>query len=149
MINVSNGSFAGNDRTIPGETHLVVLVLLIHSTFTLLIGNDLACVLHNDLVGFKAAVATHTISSVFGLEDLNTYAVTTSLLGSFCEHLESSVLAELFADVAVCLITLVQHDPILAVLCASVFRRTYTLGSKILKVRSLLPNCRGLADETV
>lgn len=139
----------GNDRTIPGKTHLVVLVLLIHSTFTLLVGDDLARVLHNDLMRFKAAVATHTISSVFGLEDLNTYAVTTSFLGSFREHLESPVLAELLADVAVGIIALVQHNTILAVLCASVFRRTYTLGRKILEVRGLLPYRRGLADETV
>lgn len=149
MINVSDGRFADNDRTIPGKTHLVVLVLLIHSTFALLISDDLARVLHDDLVGFKAAVATHTVASVFRFEDLNAYAVTTSLLGSFCEHLESPVLAKLSADVAVGLITLVQHDPILAILCASVFRRTYTLGSKILEVRSLLPDRRGLANETV
>ena len=100
-------------------------------------------------MGFKAAVATHTIASVFGLEHLNTYAVTTALLGSFSEHLESPVLTELFANITVGLITLVQHDAILAILCASIFRSAYTLGSKILEVRSLLPNGRGLANKTV
>jgi hypothetical protein len=132
-----------------GITDLVVFVYLVHPAITLFLGDNLARVLHDDLVGFEAAVGTHSITSIFRLEHFNTGPVSTTFLGTLLKILESSVGTQGLADVAVGLVAFIQHDPVLTLLCASIFGLTHALGLEVIKVRSLLPIRGSVTDETV
>lgn len=121
------------------HTHFVVLVLLVHPALALGFGNDLSCVLHDDLVGFESAIASYTVATVRGLDDLDTHTIGTTLLGAFLQVLERAVLAAVFADIAVGVVALIQHDAVLTILCASVVTLANTLRLVVLEVIRLAP----------
>lgn len=100
------------------SSHLIVLVNRPHSTFALLLSNDLAGVLHNDLVRLEGAIATNPISAIRGLNDLYTDVVFASCLDALLQFLETAIPA-VRAKATVGVITFVEHVPILAVLIAT------------------------------
>ena len=131
------------------KTYLVILVHLIHAPLALLFRDNLTRVLHNDLVWLKAAIAADTITAITSLVNLDTNAIPAALLGSFLKILEGTVHAETLAEAAVCVIALVEHDAVLAVLAAPVFRLADTPRCKVLEVRSLLPVCGSISNKSV
>lgn len=96
--------------------YLIVLVDLIHTSITLIFCDDLTSVLDNDLVSIKAAVGAHTVAAICGLDNLHTNPVFATLASSVFEILESSVGTLLTAKGTISLVTLVEHDSVLAVI---------------------------------
>ena len=66
--------------TVTPATNLVVLVLLVHSSIALLLGDDLARVLENDLMRLERAVAAHTIPTVCRLDHIDANVVLAPCL---------------------------------------------------------------------
>jgi hypothetical protein len=130
-------------------TNLIILVFLVHPAVTLFYRDDLARVLHDDLVGLKAAVAADAVASVSCLKDLNAHAVSTALLGPCLQRLEGAVVAELLPNVAVGLVTLVEHDAVLAIFTAPILRLAHALGGEVLKMWRLLPVGSSVAYKAV
>lgn len=131
------------------STYFIVLVLLIHATLTLGLSDDLTRVLHDDLVGLETAVAPHAVSTIRGLENLNTNAESTTLLGTLSQILECAVLAVVLANIAVGVVALIQHDAVLAVLGATIVGLADALRLVILEVISLSPVGTGISDEAI
>ena len=131
------------------ETHLIILIILIHTTVTLVFSDDLACILDDDLVGFKAAIASNTISSISSLDDFNADSVLSASFASLLESCKSPVGAVFAASAAVCIITLVEHASVLAVLIATTFRRADTLRTEAIKQAGLLPQSSSFAHKSI
>jgi hypothetical protein len=119
-------------------TYSVVLVDLVHATIALVNGDDLARVLHDDLVGLEAAIRADAVASIRCLDHLDADAVLAALGLALREVGEGAVRAVFFADVAVALVAFVEHNPVLAVFGAAVLLGAYALG-EIAQVRRLLP----------
>lgn len=90
------------------QTYLVVLVDLIHAALTFLLSNDFAGVLHNNLAGLKTPAGPYAKAARACVDNLDTHAIAAALLVTVLQVLEGPVLAVLAADVAVCVVALVQ-----------------------------------------
>lgn len=75
------------------HTHIVILVNCSHSSFALSLSDDLSRVFHDDLVRFESPIAADAITAVFCLDNLDTYIVFASSLGSLLEFFEAAVSA--------------------------------------------------------
>ncbi|KAI6763614.1 hypothetical protein HG531_013002 [Fusarium graminearum] len=109
------------------ETHLVVFIDLRHAALTLLLGNDFTSVLHDDLVRPEASIASYTVSTVRGLDHLNTNSILSAPVSSCCQIRERTVGAIFLASVAILLIAFIQHNSVLTTLAATIFWLTDTL----------------------
>jgi hypothetical protein len=47
-----------------GKSYVLALVVIIHSTITLILGNDFTAVFDNDLIRFKGTHGTDTMASI-------------------------------------------------------------------------------------
>jgi hypothetical protein len=130
-------------------TYLVILVDFVHSSFAFLLGDDLARILHDDLVRLEAAIAADAVAAVGRLDDLDSHAVLAAPGSPGCQVGKGSIRAARLADVAVCVVALVEHDSVLARLAAAVLWLAYTLGLIIEDVRHLFPDFLGLANEPI
>lgn len=85
-------------------------------------GNDLTAVLDDDLARLETAVCTDSEAAVGRLEDLDTDVELVGSLGasSLEEIGKGTVLAVDWTDGAVTLITLVQHQAVVALLATSI-----------------------------
>lgn len=131
------------------STYLVIFVDFIHSSFTFFFGNDLARILHDDLVRLEAAIAADAIAAVGRLDDLDTHAILATSSSTSGELRKRAVRAILLANVAVGLVAFIQHDPVLAALAAAVLWLAHTLGLIIEDMRHLFPDFLGFANESV
>jgi hypothetical protein len=107
-------------------TYLIVLVDFIHTSITFIFCDDLSCVLYNDLVGLKAAVCAHSIATVCSLDDFDSYPILAALGASILKVLECTIRTVLAAKGAVSIITLIKHDPVLAVITTAAGYRANT-----------------------
>ena len=130
-------------------THLIVFVLLVHAPFAFGLCDDLTSVLHDDLVGLKASIASHTVATINSLDNLNANAKSTAFLGSRSQLLESAIVTIFFANIAVGFIALIQHDAVLAVLSTTILRLANALGLIILEMISLSPVRPSVSDEAI
>jgi hypothetical protein len=131
------------------KTYLIILVLFVHPALTFRFRDDLARVLHDNLVGFETAVAADAVAAVTRLDNLHTDTVPAALLGALLQVLKRAVLAMVLAEVAVCVIALVQHDAILTVLIAAVFGPANAPGREIPKMGRLFPIRSRIPDKTI
>lgn len=107
-----------NDKKQPlGErnTHFIVLVYSPHSPLTLPLVDDLTCVLHNNLIWFKAAIAANAIASICSLYNLNSNIILAASLGAMFKLIETAVTA-FWAQSTIATVTFVEHITVLAVL---------------------------------
>ena len=118
-------------------THIVVLVLIVHASFTFLLRDDFTGVLHDDLIGLEIAVAPDTVATVRSLDHFNTNTILATLAATCCQISKGAIVAMLLSDVAVVVIAFVKHDSVLAVVAAAIFRATHTLG--VVEGRDLAP----------
>lgn len=125
--------------TCQSYTNLVVFVDLIHTAITLLFSDDFACVLHNDLMRLKAAIATNSISTIRGLDDLDTDAVLATFVSTCCKISKCAVGAVLPTNVAIVLITLVKHYTILAALSAAIIGLANAFRLEVMEVWRFSP----------
>lgn len=110
-----------------GPSYLVILVNLPHTAFTLVCSDNLSRVLHNNLVRLEATVASHAITTIRSLDDLNTNSVLAALVSTSCKIRKGTVLAMSSASIAIGVITLIKHNAVLAALRATVFGSADTL----------------------
>lgn len=103
------------------DSYLVVSIFFLHSPLTLFLCNDLARILYNDLAGLESAARSNTKPFVDRLDQLYAHVVLVASLVAFFQVGETSVLAELGADVAVAVIALVEHISVLTVFIAAGF----------------------------
>jgi hypothetical protein len=102
------------------QTNLVGLVFFVHSALALGLGNDLAVVFHNDLAGFEAAVAPDAVAAVRRLEHLNADPVLVTPEPALRQVGKRAIGAVRPANVAVCVVALVQHAAVLAAVSAAI-----------------------------
>jgi hypothetical protein len=126
----SNGTSRRIDDHFVVEAHevvaLILLVHLLHASLTFGLSNDLTSVLNYDLMGLKGSHCTNTVTTAFGLHDLDSVIVSVSFSAplQFCER---AIPAFLWGESAVCAVALVCHDAIVAGFSAPVLRITVTL----------------------
>lgn len=130
------------------ETYLVVLVLGFHAIAAFLVCDNLTRVLHDDLVRRKATVGADAIATVCRLDDLNTNAVLSTARLSLLKIGKGAVRAVFAPNVAVLLVTLVEHNSVLTALATAIVGCANALGL-VQEMRCLLPVDDGIADETV
>lgn len=85
---------------------------------TLILSNDLARVLHNNLIGLKCTVRSYTMATVHCLHDFNAYVVFAAGFTSFLQFCEGSIRAAL-THVAISLVAFVEHEAVKAILVAT------------------------------
>lgn len=129
--------------------YLIVLVLLVHAAIAFLLRDNLTRILHDDLIRFKTAVRANTIASVLGLDDFHTNSEFAASLRPLLQSRKSAVLAQVRTNIAVGLITLIQHDAILAALTTAIFGRANALGLIIFEMRRLLPVSSSIANKSI
>lgn len=132
-----------------GLPYLVVLIHFIHPPLTLLLGDNLSGVFHDDLVGAEAAIAPDAVAPIARFYHLNTNAEPSTLLSPILEELEGAVGAMGEADIAVRLVALVEHDAVLALVSTALLGLADTLGLVVLEVRSLFPVGTSTTNEPV
>jgi hypothetical protein len=98
--------------------YLVLLVYSAHTFLALSLSNNFAGVLHNDLVRLKGAVTANAVSTIWGLDHLNTYVIFASGLGSLLELFEVPI-ATLRTYAADPVITFIKHVAVLTELIAT------------------------------
>lgn len=81
-----------------GHNYLFVLVDLVHTSVTLIFSDDLAGILHNDLVCIEATVGANTKPSIKCLNDLYTHHVLAASTSSVFKVLKCPVVAEFTAE---------------------------------------------------
>lgn len=102
-------------------TNLVVLVDSPHPPFAFGLSQNLAGILHDDLVRLKGTVAAHSISTVWCFDNFDANVVFPSSLAALFELLEASVPA-FASQPAIAVVAFVKHVAILTVLVtASLF----------------------------
>lgn len=128
------------------QTYLIVLIDCPHAPFTLILCDDLARVLHNDLVRLKCTVAAYTIPSISCLNDLHSNVVFPTSLGTLLKFLEAPV-AAVRSDTTVGGVTFVVHESVLTVfVAASLF---IAKASRKLDLFIFSPKARSIADKNV
>lgn len=98
--------------------YLVLLVYSAHTFLALSLSNDLAGVLHNDLVRLKGAVTANAVSTIWGLDHLNTHVIFASGLSSLLELFEVPI-ATLRTYAANPVIAFIEHVAVLTELIAT------------------------------
>lgn len=102
-----------------GRSYLGILITPVHTVVTLLLSDDLAGILNNDLLRIESAVCADTVAAVESFAYLNPDAILTTSFCSLAERFEGTVSAVLGADVAIAIITLVEHRAVVASFIAS------------------------------
>lgn len=129
--------------------YLIILINFIHSSFAFLFGDDLACILHDDLVRLEAAIAADAIAAVRRLDNLDADAIFSAPVSPGCQIGKGAVRAFGLANVAICVVAFVEHDSVLARLGAAILWLAHTLGLIIENVWHLFPDFFGFANESV
>jgi len=113
-------------------TYFVLLVFVIHTSISLLLGDDLACIFHNDLARLERSHSPNTVPAVFRSRDLNAF---TPHVGLFLDWMagkvstffppfqfsKAAIFAKFNSEITVAGIALVSHSTIEAIFPATVF----------------------------
>src|SRR4051812_17735866 len=105
-------------------THIIVFIVFIHTSITLILRNDLTSVLDNDLMGLKGAIASDAITSICSLYHFDSNSVLATSSPAFLQVRKRTVGAMFAARGAVCIVTFVEHNPILTIVVTSDLRST-------------------------
>jgi hypothetical protein len=105
---------------------------LLHSSFTLRLRNNLACVLNYNLVGLKRSHSSYAITTILSVQDFNTIVVSIAF-GALFQLGKWSITALFWGKLAVCAVTLIGHDPVVAVFPTAIFYLAVT-GRRVLLV---------------
>ncbi len=128
-------------------THLSILVSFVHSIITLILRYYLACILHDNLVGFECTIASHSVSTIDSLDNLDANVILAPCFSSFSQSSEGTVRAVLIANITITVITLVKHKTIKTILVTAALRRTYTC--RCLERFRFLPNRGGITNKDI
>lgn len=128
------------------DTHIIALVHGPHSLLTLPLGDNLSCVLHNNLIRLKSAITSDAIASIWSLNDLDSYIVLATGLGSVLELIEVAV-TTLWTQSTVAVVTLVEHIAVLTVLVATSFFKAHA--SRKLQVLVRFPLTSSIAHKNI
>lgn len=139
-------SINGKAPIVTKGTYVVVFVYCPHPLLALKLGENLAGVLHNNLVGLEGTVAADAIPAIFCLDDFDSNVILASGLGPMLKTLKIPVTA-LGTQPAVAVVTLVEHIAVLAVLITASVFSTHT--SRQLEVFVRFPETSGITDENI
>ena len=64
-------------------THLVVLVVFIHSSIAFVFCDNFSSIFDDDLVGFKATVASNAVTTIRSLDNLYADSILSTTLATF------------------------------------------------------------------
>ena len=92
--------------------HFVILVHLSHPVITFILRNDLTSILHDDLTWIKCPITADPMPTVNGLDDFNSNVVFSSGFVTLAKILKTTVGAIVGTDVAICVITLIEHEAV-------------------------------------
>jgi len=98
-----------------GSTYIIVLIVFIHAAITLVFCYNFASVLDNDLLGIKAAITSHTIPAISGLDYFNANSIFTPCFPAFLEISKSAISAAVAASSAIRIVTFVEHSSVLTI----------------------------------
>jgi hypothetical protein len=110
------------------KTYLVVLVIFIHPSVTFILGDNLSSVLNNDLMRIEAAIRSNTITTILGLDNLDSNSVLAARFPSLLQISKSTVCAPIATSCTIRIITFIKHDSILTIFVTTAFWCAYTLG---------------------
>jgi hypothetical protein len=130
-------------------TYLVVLIYFIHTPVTLLLGDDFASILNDNLMWVKATIGADTVPPIRGFDNFNTDSIFSAFTTSFLQVCKSAVGAMFTTCRAIAIITLIQHYPILAGIITPIERGTDTAGGEIVKNCRFLPCCSSITHKTI
>lgn len=118
---------------------------MLHSTFALPLGDDLASVLYYDLMRFKRPHSPYTVASILRVNNLNTVIITISFGSSF-ELCKWSIATLLGGQPAICRVAFIGHDAVMAVFATPVLGTTVALRGILLIG---FPEFSGIANESI
>jgi hypothetical protein len=95
------------------------------------LGDDLASIFNNDLVGFKGPHGSNPVSLVGGFHDLHTIVVAIAL-SALLELCKWTVVALVRGELTVGTVTLIGHDAIVACFATPIFCQTIAVGIVLL-----------------
>ena len=101
-------------------THLIVLIILVHSSVTLIFSDNLPSVLDNDLMSIKAAVGSYTVTAILSLDNFHTNSILAASFPTLLQISKGAVSAFLTATCAVSVIALIKHYSVLTILVTAV-----------------------------
>jgi hypothetical protein len=132
-------------RAIKG-TYFIVFVYCPHPPLALKLGDDLARILHNNLIGLEGTIAADAISAICCLDDFDSNVILASGLGPVLQALEISVTA-LGTQPAVTVVTLIEHIAVLTVIITASVFRTHASGQLEVFVR--FPETSGITNKDI
>lgn len=101
-------------------TYLVLLVDLLHAALALGLRDDLSGILNNYLMRVKLSHRTHTIATIYGIQNLDAIVIAITL-GTLLELRERAIAAKFSAKATISVIAFVSHDAIVASLTTPIF----------------------------
>lgn len=108
--------------------YLVILVLILHAIIALILRDDLSRIFDDNLVWLEGSIASHTISAIGCLDHFDSNVVFTPPFVPLLELFEATVIAAISADIAIGIITLVEHVTVKAIVVTSTFERADASG---------------------
>jgi len=114
-------------RELLNRTYRIVSILRGDSPFTLILGDDLACVFDNDLAGFECPTRSYSKALALSLHNFNPDIKLPSCLAPFLEVSKRTIGAEFDADVAIRIVTFIEHETVVAVFVTAFILCTETL----------------------
>jgi hypothetical protein len=115
------------------KTYIIVLIVLIHAPVTFIFRNDFSSVLNDDLISIEASIASHSIATINRLDNLNTNSILAAPFTTLLKISKGTVGAILTACSTVGIVTLVEHDSVLAIFITSTFGSAHALRRKAVK----------------
>ena len=97
------------------KSYLIVLVVLIHTAIAFIFRNNLTSVLNDYLMRVEAAIATNSIPTIRSLDHFDTNSVLATSPAAFLEISKCTICAVSTTSAAISIITLVEHDSVLAI----------------------------------
>jgi hypothetical protein len=127
------------------STDLISFIDLLHTSFTLLLSNDLTSVFDNNLVRFERPHGSHSVTLVVGFHDLYTIviAITPCTLFELCKR---TVITLVRCKLAVGGVALVRHNAVVASFPAPIFCQAIAVGVVLFVT---FPQSRSIADKAV
>lgn len=106
--------------------YLIIFVAILHPLIALILCDDLASILDNDLVWFKRPITADAISTISCLDHFDPDIILSTLLVPLLETFKCPIVAVLGADVAVGVVAFVEHVAVQTVVITAEFEGANT-----------------------
>ena len=128
-------------------TYFGVFIALFHAVITLILSYYLTCIFYDDLIRLKSSICPNAVASIDSFHDLNSNPVFAPGLAPLSQIRKSTICAMIGPNLAVVIVTFIQHETVVAIFAATGLWRT--LARRILLGFGFLPYISCIANKNI